>query len=501
MKPLKGKRLSRRAFLRGATATTGGLVGVSAVSTLTTLGCQDQPAMSERNVMGPIGYGGRGSYVTGAPIAEGLTRQGMQNGEHAIIYTVFFGTAPSLDDTDLEPITNEAIVRRLQKECDGVDFVVRDLTRGATMQSVLNEIKDLKKLHYDGVIIFGWPRDYELLRSGLPTINAMVVNDFMNIPYPLYKTNRVIGAFLDPWRFCADPGVSERMFQDLVAKVKLIKALKRMKHERILTVTDSPYVNVTYGDVRKNMPPDYNEKILGLIEETFGVKVTKIGTKEVAEDEDVQNLWRNKSPEANAIAQRWIRNAKKMMNTIESEVVRSAKVYLAMKILMEKYGAAAMAFHIRSLIENPRREDYVTPALATSEFQLHNVVAKCQSHLNILLSEMLLQYAYGRPSMLGDYSVDTYNNTSIVQHCEGPWNAWGDERRVPYILVDHRERPVRGRSVTGGSAASWILYPGDEPVTMWQIDVLGKEVLLHTGTAVPMLTRSALYGDHFYSMM
>jgi len=382
-----------------------------------------------------------------------------------------------------------------------VDFVVRDLTRGATMQSVLNETRDLKKLHYDGVIICGWPRDYELLRSGLPTINVMVVNDFMNIPYPLYKKNRVIGAFLDPWRFCADPGVSERMFQDLVAKVKLIKALKRMKHERILTVTDSPYVNVTYGDFRKNIPPDYNEKILGVIEETFGVKVTKIGTKEVAEDEDVQNLWRNGSPEANAIAQRWIRNAKKMMNTIESEVIRSAKVYLAMKILMEKYGAAAMAFHIRSLIENPRREDYVTPALATSEFQLHNVVAKCQSHLNILLSEMLLQYAYGRPSMLGDYSVDTYNNTSIVQHCEGPWNAWGDERRVPYILVDHRERPVRGRSVTGGSAASWILYPGDEPVTMWQIDVLSKEVLVHTGTTVPMLTRSALYGDHYYSMM
>ena len=501
MKPQKGKCLSRRAFLRDATSATGGLVGVSAVSTLTTLGCQGQPAMSKRNMRGPINHGGRGSNVTGAPLAEGVTRQGMQNSGNAKIYTVFFRTAPSQDDTDLEPITNEAIVRRLQEECNGVDFVVRDLARDATMQSVLNEINDLKERHYDGVIISGWPRDYELLRSGLPTINVMVVNDFMNIPYPLFKKNRVIGGFLDPWRFSADPDVSERMFQDLVAKIQLIKALKRMRHEHILTVTDSPYVNVTYGDVLRNMPPDYNEKILGAIEETFGVKVTKIGTKEVAEDKDVQNLWRNESPEANAIAQRWIRNAKKMMNTIESEVVRSAKVYLAMKILMEKYDATAMAFHIRSLIENPRREDYVTPALATSEFQLHNVVAKCQSHLNILLSEMLLQYAYGRPSMLGDYSVDTYNNTSVVQHCEGPWNAWGDERRVPYFLVDHRERPVRGRSVTGGSAASWILYPGDEPVTMWQVDVLSKEVLVHTGTTVPMLTRSALYGDHFYSMM
>ena len=292
MKPIKGEHLSRRAFLRGA---TGGLAGVSAVGMLTTLGCQGQSKTNKHNVVDPVD--------------QRLTNQSLQNGGHAKIYTMFFGTAPSRDDTDLEPISNEAIVQRLQDECDSMDFVVRDVTRGTTIQSVLNEIKDLKKLHYDGVIICGWPRDYELLRSGLPTINVMVVNDFMNIPYPLYKKNQVIDAFLDPWRFSADPGVSERMFQDLVAKVKLIKALKRMKHERILTVTDSPYVNVTYGDYLKNMPPDYNEKILGVIENTFGVKVTKIGTKEVAADEDVQNLWRNESPEANAIAQRWICDA------------------------------------------------------------------------------------------------------------------------------------------------------------------------------------------------
>ena len=218
MKPIEPEHLSRREFLCGA---TGGLVGVSAVSMLTALGCQS--ATSKHNVLNSID--------------RRSTRQSLQNDKRAKIYTVFFGTAPSRDDTDLEPITNAAIVRRLQEECGGVDFVVRDFTQSATMQSVMNEFQDLKKLNYDGVIISGWPRDYELLRSGLPTINVMVVNDFMNIPYPLYRKYRVIDAFLDPWWFSADLGVSERMFQDLVAKIKLIKALKRMKHERILTVT------------------------------------------------------------------------------------------------------------------------------------------------------------------------------------------------------------------------------------------------------------------------
>ncbi len=456
-------------------------------------------AMSRRTFL-RVSTGALGASALGGPIAAHWARGGVQQGSRAKICLVFFRTAPSPDDTDLEPMSHAELVRQLEAACGGVDFVVRDLTQRARLDAVLNELKD-EKQPYDGLIIYGCPREYELLRTGLPTINVAVLNDFMNIPYPLYKKNRVIGAMLDPWRYCADPSVTEQMFRDLVDKVLLIRMLKRMKTEHILTVTDSPYVNVTYGDVRRNMPPDYNEQILGAIADTFGTRVTKIGTKEVVGDKDIQDLWQNDSPEASRIAKRWIGNAEKMINTIESEVVRSAKVYVAMKTLMEKHDATAMAFHIRTLAANRRPDEYVTPALATSEFQLNNVVAKCQSHLNIILSEMLLQYAYGRPSMLGDYSVDTYNNTSMVQHCEGPWNPWGDQRRIPYIITDHRERPVRKRSLPGVSAASWILYPGDEPVTMWQVDVGAKEVLVHTGTTVPMLTGAVKYDDHLYEMM
>ena len=291
------------------------------------------------------------------------------------------------------------------------------------------------------------------------------------------------------------------MFRDLADKIRLIRMLKRMKNEHILTVTDNPYVNVIYGDVLKNPPADYNEKVLDAIAGTFGTRVTKISSKEVTGDPEIRDLWYGDSREAKDIAQRWIRNAQKMINTLESEVVRSAKLYLALKVLMKKYEATAMAFHIRSLIADPKPEDMVFPALATSEFQLENKVVKCQSHLNIVISEMMLQYAYGRPSMLGDFSVDTYNNTSVVQHCEGPWNPWGDERRVPYILTDHRERRVRARSMPGVGAASWILYPPGEAVTMWQIDVLSKEALMHGGPTVPMLTGAKRYKDHFYEMM
>lgn len=427
--------------------------------------------------------------------------QPQRNVPPAKLYVIFFDIAPSRDDSDIVSMTNAEIVARLRRDCEGVEFVVRDTTAGVRMAEILNEAKGLKQQGYDGVILYGWPRDYDLLRTGLPTINIGVVNDFQNTPYPIFKQNHVVPAFLDPWRFCADPAMSERMFRDLIDKIKLLRALKQMKSEHILTVTDSPYVNVMYGDVLKHPPANYNEMMLGAIAAAFGTKVTKISSKEVTEDKDIQYLWANESKQANEIADRWIRNAVKMTYTIPSEVVRSAKLYLAMKMLMEKYGATAITYHIRTLVKNPRPEDLVYPALGTSEFQLNNQVGKCQSHLNILLSEMMLQYAYKRPSMLGDYSVDPYNNTSCVQHCEGPWNPWGDDRRVPYILTDHRERRIRSRRETGVGAASWILYPPGEPVTMWQVEVLNKEVLVHTGTTVHMLTGPVMFRDHLWEMM
>ena len=38
-------------------------------------------------------------------------------------------------------------------------------------------------------------------------------------------------------------------------------------------------------------------------------------------------------------------------------------------------------------------------------------------------------------------------------------------------------------------------------MTMWQIDVESKEVLMHTGTTVPMLSGAKKYADHLYEMM
>ena len=76
-----------------------------------------------------VSSGVLGASVVGVPVGTRAASGQVPSPPRAKLYMVLHGTAPSKDDTDLEPISNEEIVRRLQAACDGVEFVVRDLTR------------------------------------------------------------------------------------------------------------------------------------------------------------------------------------------------------------------------------------------------------------------------------------------------------------------------------------------------------------------------------------
>jgi len=413
--------------------------------------------------------------------------------ENTRIYTVFTSSGVQhFEAKHIRPLTNDDLMAALRRECEGVEFVIGSATHD------IGRIKG----EFDGVLIFGGLRDYSMALTGLPTIAVYNFPEFLHIPYELFLSRgRILTACLDRAGACSS-SISSAMFKDLVEKIKLIQVLKKMSESRILAVTDSPYVNVIHGDlknvyegdIRQKPPEEYNRIFTKAVEESLGTKITKIGTDEVASDEDIQNIDEDK---AKRIARMWIEEARGMRDTLESEVVKSAKMYLAMRILMEKYDATAIATHIRSLVKNPRPEDMIWPSLGDSELQKQGIVACCQAHINVVLTHMLAQYAFGRPSMMGDFTIEPFNGVGIVMHCGAPWNLWGDDRRTPYIIRDHAERRVREHSVPGCGACSEVLYPSGEPVTIWRINVLDRTIYLHTGTTVDGYS---LYKDFDYLM-
>ena len=412
------------------------------------------------------------------------------------IFTVFVnqGCSCPAGGTPEGLITNDEVLGNLQSKCRAVHFIARDLTKPSmNMSGVLDEL-EASKAGLDGVLIFGalGNRDYKLAFTGLPTICVYNLFEWMNIPYKLYSTGkensikvgdseykngRIITAQLDRRNVCP-PSASAAMLEDLVAKVKIIRAIKRLKESRILVITPLEYLNqVDYqGDRNKHFPKNYNQIYTRALKESLGVELIRIAPHEFYEALEKVN-----AKEAQEIAERWIDEAQGMKDTTESEVVKTAKSYLAFEALRSHYNCNAVSTHMRSLTGNGKVEDMFWPGLGLMEFQKRGIQAICQEYENIMVAHLLGYYLTGRPSMLGDLMIDTFNNTTILTHCGAPVNPYGDDRRIPYIIWSHAQSPVRGTLKPGSGTGAQVNYPVDEPVTIWKVYVLHKKIGLYIG--------------------
>lgn len=406
------------------------------------------------------------------------------------LYTIFADAGVQHFESEaLTSMDNRSLLHQLEEECAGIDFIIRDASeRGWDLQAVADEL-DAHADDFDGVLIFGNLSDYRPALSSLPTVAVYNFPEFSELPYALLeRRGRALTAACDRANVCK-PDRSAAMFDDLVKKIHLLDAVAKMKRSKLLAITDSPYLDVRHGDLgttypgdlRQKPPEEFSELVREAVQESLGTEIAKLGTREVASNERVQDI---ETKQAQEIAQRWIAEAEDVRGTIEREVVNSARMYLAMKTLMEESDADAIAMHIRSLTADPRPEDMIWPSLGNSQLQLEGIVGCCQAHINVVLTHMLAQYAFGRPSMMGDFTVDVSNNVGIVMHCGAPWNPWGGSDKVPYVIRDHAERLVEEHSMPGVGACSEVLFPPGEAATVWRIDVPTRSILVHTGKTV-----------------
>ena len=416
-------------------------------------------------------------------------------GENTKIYTVFAnqGCSCPAGGAPEDLITNEEVLHKLQNECSGVDFVARDITkRGTTIVSALNEL-EASKDDLDGVLIIGASREYKLAFTGLPTIVVYNLFEWMNIPYKLYNTGKeqdsilvggpeyekgkILTAQLDRRNVCS-PSSHSAMFRDLVQKIKLIQAIKKLKETRILVVTPHKYLaQVDYqGDSHKHFPENYNETYTRALKESLGIELVRIKPEEF-----YQAVKKVEEGQAEVIAKMWIDEAQGMKDTTESEVIKTAKSYLAFEALRKKYNCNAVSTQMRSLTGSGRVEDIFWPGLGLMEFQKRGIQAICQEYENIMVTHLLGYYLIGRPSMLGDLMIDTFNNITLLTHCGAPINPYGDDRRIPYIIWSHAQSPVRNTLKPGSGTGAQVNYPANELVTIWKVYVLHKKIGLHTG--------------------
>jgi hypothetical protein len=419
------------------------------------------------------------------------------------IFTIFTSSGCGCTGSGGPPetfTTNEEVFSNLQKACTGINFIEFK----GTVKDAYNEVQSNKN-SYDGVLIVGqMGNDFRLAFTGLPTIIVYNLFEFQGQhPYhafatgkftsddgssilnggSYYKDVKILTAQLDRRNLSA-PSVTKFMFNDLVYKVKLIQVIKELKETKILMIKHSKneiISSVNYrGDFDQSFPEDHNDRYIHNLKKLLGTEIVLVEPKEFYEE--YQNTSIN---EAEKVADKWIEDANKVIAS-RSEIVKNARAYLAFDALREKYNCNAVSTHIRTLTGSGKLEDQFWPGLGLElGFKPRGIMAVCQNYPDILLSQVLAYSLTGKPSMLGDQIYDIDNGVEIVLHCGIPVNPYGDEWKVPYIIVPHAQSPIRDKPDQSGSATGLrAQWPVNETVTFWEIHTQLGQIRLHTGKLV-----------------
>jgi hypothetical protein len=397
------------------------------------------------------------------------------------IYVAFpssglFGSTQTypLHHPDQTVLGNDEILRAIEARCDGVEFVGQTAVEQlpTTLANVEQEVGRL-----DGLLYFGAPTD-QLIRIGLPIIAVHPLWGQWQYPYDSYQGQRVLTACLP-----VIPDASEAVFEsrlDRIAQhVRMLQAVAWTNGLKVLIVTDKPVLGQYEPTALQLEAEGWDE-----YEERYLTNLGELGLEVVArpQDEMLAKMEAIAEAQAQEVARAWIEGAAGIRGTNESEIRKSARLYLAMKEMLDEYAADAITTEGYGVFMSYPDGPIPSQGMPSSQLCTEGIVATSETLVDSLVTQQLGLFATGSTGFNGDYVIDEGNAKAYVGHCECPFNPYGDSRRVPYAIrnlpqwsVDEQEK---------GGACAQVLLPAGETVTVAKISVHDKRLSLFTGQTV-----------------
>ncbi|RKY51924.1 MAG: hypothetical protein DRP89_08485, partial [Candidatus Neomarinimicrobiota bacterium] len=331
--------------------------------------------------------------------------------------------------------------------------------------------------------------DNKLTSFGLPVIIVRAVmgaGDWQKGILNFYKDQKILTASLSDVDISKQ--ISDSRFTKLISKINLIVALNKIKQTKLLLLQEPEVLGNydIYGmDFHVPLPKNYNEIY------SRNLKELNLDIKHISLTELLENINEIEETNAEKITNIWKSEAKEVKSeTNKSEILKVAKMYLAMENLLKKYDAEGII--IRSLVPWIKEMIDVTPCLANTELNKQLKVGVCEGLVNSAVTELFGIHFAGKPSFIGDVvGIDTINDTIIFAHCQSPINPHGNDR-VPYVIRSHalqkenkmfpKNYPEIGKSV---SAAVKVDLPTNEVITITKMSIYYKKIAISTGMTVP----------------
>ena len=248
-------------------------------------------------------------------------------------------------------------------------------------------------------------------------------------------------------------------YQELERAARLLRVVPMLRRSRVLVVAPAT------GTAPARDPEQIKEKL--------GVELVVVPPGHFDELFDAVD-----DDTAEAEAQRWIDEAKKIVEPSREDIVAAARASLTLDQMVEEEQARAIA--VGGCLGWLKRG---FPCLGFTRLRDRGIPAVCEGDMDSLWTMLLFQYAFDLPGFQGNNYFDTAKNACWTAHCTGALKMDGpDGEPAPYLLRGHSE-------VGNDGAVPEVLYRVGQEITRAKVVNL-QHMLLSTGKIIEVPEKS-----------
>ena len=203
------------------------------------------------------------------------------------------------------------------------------------------------------------------------------------------------------------------------------------------------------------------------IKEKLGIEL------EYMKSEDVIRKWENiDENRVKPIVEKWTREAEKIVEPEEKDLIAVAKLYLVMEDLLKEKNAHAITM---AYGEGP----LPVPCFAYTNLRDEGIPSACEADIISLLSMVILNYVAEKPCFMGNTFIDTTDDTLILSHCVCPRKMEGyNANPAPYTLRRYHKEKFPG------SLTAFVKMKSSQEVTICRLSGDLKNMLIASGIIV-----------------
>jgi hypothetical protein len=224
---------------------------------------------------------------------------------------------------------------------------------------------------------------------------------------------------------------SERI-DDIVPILDIVRVVSRFRGTRLLLLKDYDYDTEHY-DPRMAEPRWMGLSYFNRLKNVFGIETVRATTVEI-----LKYYEKVDDAKAKKLAGGVEKSAKGVLGPSGDDLLKAAKLYLALKSMMKETGTNAVTAGCLNWIRHQKLP--ISPCLALSLLNDEGIPAGCEADVESLVTLCFCHYLAGRPGFQADPVIDESTNRVTLSHCTAATRLLGyDKKPFPFWIRPHTE--------------------------------------------------------------